>query len=228
MSQSQTAAALCGKCTWSRQDVSGLCRLAWSTLIDVYEFMLTLTAFCRNVAFYSNMTDGQLRSFYCQLVSYSPAKVVALNALAAKYNAVDNNGRLDSDAYVTPGELISVVSLSLGNAVQRYLVDRCLASCSWRSYEHMVLTCFSATESVRASVLRYTAIMRAHAHSRVCTPSNKVEDLCPRVCSFISRRTTYISVHVQFHSRWVGLRVRRSIINVNKGFPYNTCVSGLL
>lgn len=160
--QQQTATGLCCECELSRQDLASLCQLSWDALIDVYEFMIALTAFRRNVTFYANMTDGQLRSFYCQLVSYSPAKVVALNALSVKYSAADNS-RLADDAYVTPSELIAVVSLSLGNAIPRYFVEGCLNPCSWRSYEHMILTCFSATESVRSSVLRYTAIMRAHA-----------------------------------------------------------------
>lgn len=159
---------LCCECQLSRQEVGNLCLLPWHALINIYEFMTALTAFRRNVTFYANMTDGQLKNFYCQLVSYSAAKVVALNALVAKYNAMDG-GHRTGDAYVTPNALSGVLSLALGgSAMPRCFIEKCLNALEWRSYEHMVVSCFAATEHVRSSVIRYTAIMRAHAEH--CVP----------------------------------------------------------
>lgn len=164
-----SAAWLCGECQLSRQEVTNLCILPWNALLDIYEFMTALTAFRRNVTFYANMTDGQLKNFYCQLVSYSAAKVVALNALVAKYNATAGFTRRAGDAYVIPDALSEVLSLALGgSAMPRCFVANCLNAHAWRSYEHMVVSCFAATEHVRASVIRYTSIMRAHAED--CVP----------------------------------------------------------
>lgn len=163
--QNTTVTSFCNVCTLLRQELTHWSRLPWNTLIDIYEFMITLTSFRRNIIFYSNMSVGQLKDFYCQLVSYSAAKVVAINALVAKYK----ERKLLRDAYVPPGELRSVLSLSLGrNIVPKHFIDKCLDACVWRNYEHMVISCFAATESVRASVLKYTTIMRAHADT--CVP----------------------------------------------------------
>lgn len=110
---------LCTACILARTYIYTLYDTVWCELIDTYEYMLAITTFHRNVTFYASMTKGQLKTLYCELVLFSSAKIMGLNALMTKHRGSGDSSR---EPLTIPDDLSTVVALSLGSTVPRYFV----------------------------------------------------------------------------------------------------------
>ena len=136
----------------------------WESLLSQYEFMIVFASFQRNVLFYSSMDQGQLKTLYSQLVSFSPARILTIDALISGYN----KGRLSKTdpSLVVPCELTRVITLVIGNRVPELFVHECISSCDWKGYDNMVLAAFASAESVRSGALKYIALIRESVRDR--------------------------------------------------------------
>ena len=155
----------CPTCRAAREDVETLMRIPWEYLTSQYEFMIVFTMFHRNVLFYSNMDHGQLRNLYSQLVSFSPARILAIDTLVSVYNK-RGPGKNACDSLHVPGELSRAITFAIGNHVPEQFVHRCISSCNWKGYCDMVLAAFAAAETIRSGALKYMAIIKESVRTR--------------------------------------------------------------
>lgn len=123
--------------------------------------MIVFASFHRNVLFYSNMQQGQLKHLYSQLVSFSPARILVLDTLMSLYSKRNTvSGHTQADSLDLLCELSRVITLAVGNQVPEQFIHKCIAMCKWKSYEEMTLCAFAAAETIRSGALKYMAVVK--------------------------------------------------------------------
>lgn len=117
--------------------------------------------------FYSNMHQGQLKHVYSQLVSFSPARILVVDTLIALYNKRNAaSGQSQSVILDVPCELSRAITLSIGNQVPEQFIHRCIAMCTWKGYDEMIIGAFAAAETIRGGALKYMAIVKEGVRDR--------------------------------------------------------------
>lgn len=132
----------------------------WEYLQSHYGFMIAFTSFQRNILFYSNMDEGQLRNLYSQLVSFSPARILVIDTLISVYNKRGIGRTTACDSLDIPCDLSRVITLAIDNHVPERFVHECISRCSWKGYSNMVLAAFASVETIRSGALKYMAVIK--------------------------------------------------------------------
>lgn len=157
---------LCPACTAARESVAALMTAPWEYLLSQYEFMIVFASFQRNIIFYSNMDHGQLKTLYSQIVSFSPARILMVDALISVYTKGRLGNHLHCYSFDVPCELARTITLAIGNQVPEQFIHECISSCHWKGYGDMVLAAFASAESIRSGPLKYLAVIKESLRER--------------------------------------------------------------
>lgn len=126
--------------------------------------MIVVASFQRNIVFYSNMDLGQLKHSYSQIVSFSLARMLMIDALMSVYNR--RALHKGSDNLDIPWDLSRAITLALGNSVPEQYIHRCISGCRWKGYSHMALAAFASAETLCGSTLKYMAAVKESVLNR--------------------------------------------------------------